>query len=92
VLPPGARLGNGPYRSYDCRPTTALLEGVVASVETAADGLSGDRRDELLAASAAARAAVGAKDFAAAVTATAAAVGCYRRAVEAVRNDETAHG
>lgn len=92
VLPPGARLGNGPYRSYDCRPTTPLLEGVVASVETAADGLSGDRRDELLAAIAAARAAVGAKDFPAAVTATAAAVGCYRRAVDAVRNDETSHG
>lgn len=92
VLPPGARLGNGPYRSYDCRPTTALLEGVVASVETAADGLSGDRRDELLAAIAAARAAVGGKDFPAAVTATATAVGCYRRAVDAVRNDETSHG
>jgi len=92
VLPPGARLGNGPYRSYDCRPTTALLEGVVASVETAADGLSGSRRDELLAAIAAARVAVAAQEFPAAVTATAAAVGCYRRAVEAARNDETSHG
>lgn len=91
-LPPGARLGNGPYRSYECRATATLLEGIVASVETAADGLSGVRRNELLAATAAARTAVGSRDFPAAITAAAEAVGCYRRAVDAVRNDETARG
>jgi len=92
VLAPGARLGNGPYRSYDCRPTTTLLDGIVASVETAADGLSGDRRAQLLAATAAARSAVRSKNFEAGIAAAAEAVGCYRRAVEAVQNDETSHG
>lgn len=90
-LPAGARLGNGPYRNYDCRPSARLLEGIIASVETAADGLSGDRRDHLLSAIAKARAAAGVADFPGAITATAEALGCYRRAVEAVRNDETSH-
>ncbi|MFM7244971.1 MAG: PP2C family protein-serine/threonine phosphatase [Planctomycetaceae bacterium] len=91
-LAPGARLGNGPYRSYDCRPTASLLEGIVASVETAADGLSGDWRTQLLAATSAARASIRSRDFPAAIAAAAEAVGCYRRAVDAVRNDDTAHG
>lgn len=39
VLKPGGRLGNGPYRSYGCAPSPGLVEGIVASVETA--GLAG---------------------------------------------------
>jgi len=91
LLPVNARLGGGPYRSYDCRPTATLLEGVVASVETGADGLSGERRDRLLAAIASAREAVRAGRYPAAITATAEALGCYRSAVEAARTDETSH-
>jgi serine/threonine protein phosphatase PrpC len=90
-LPVNARLGGGPYRSYDCRPTAPLLEGVVASVETAADGLSGERRNRLLTAIASARDAARAGRYPAAITAAAEALECYRGAVEASRTDETSH-
>jgi serine/threonine protein phosphatase PrpC len=35
ILKPGSRLGKGPYRSYDCRPTAELIEGIAASLEQA---------------------------------------------------------
>lgn len=46
VLAPGARLGKGPYRSYSCAPDAALIEGVVASIESAAESLPPARRPE----------------------------------------------
>ena len=36
-LRPGARLGGGPYRSAECRPSTPLLDRVVQSVESPVD-------------------------------------------------------
>jgi serine/threonine protein phosphatase PrpC len=44
VLPPGKRLGKGPYRTSACEPTPDLIEGVVASVESAGDGLAPEAR------------------------------------------------
>jgi serine/threonine protein phosphatase PrpC len=92
VLEPGARLGNGPYRSYDCRPSESLLEGIVASVESAADGLSTHQREQLLEAVAAARRPMASNNLPAAITAAAAAIAMYRRFVDAARGDDTAHG
>ncbi|MGI9176691.1 MAG: PP2C family protein-serine/threonine phosphatase [Pirellulales bacterium] len=92
VLAVGARLGSGPYRSYDCKPSEPLLEGIVASVESAADGLSTPPREQLLEAVAAARRPLANQDFPAAITAAAAAIAIYRRIVDASRNDDTAHG
>lgn len=46
VLVPGARLGKGPYRSYSCAATVPLIEGIVSSIESAAESLPPRRRGE----------------------------------------------
>ena len=92
VLRPGAKLGAGPYRSYSCAASAPLLEGIIASVESAADGLSSRDRDRLLDAVAEARRPLAAGDLPAAIRAAAAAIAIYRRVVEAARSDETVHG
>jgi protein phosphatase len=92
VLAVGARLGGGPYRRYDCAASEPLLEGIVASVESAADGLSTQHREQLLEAVAAARRPMANHDLPAAIPAAAAAIAIYRRIVDAARNDDTAHG
>ena len=92
VLRPGAKLGSGPYRTYGCAASAQLLEGIIASVESAADGLSSRDRDRLLEAVSEARKPVATGDFSAAIRAASAAIAIYRRMVEAARSDETAHG
>ena len=89
LLPLGKRLGGGPYRSFDCRPTAALLEGIVSSVESAADGLSDGERRECLAQVTAARRALGDDDFPTALAAANRGMAVYRRAVDAARRDDT---
>ena len=92
MLRPGAKLGAGPYRSYSCAASAPLLEGIIASVESAADGLSSRDRDRLLDAAAEARKPVAEGNFSVATRAAATAIAVYRRMVEAARSDETAHG
>ncbi len=92
VLPVGARLGSGPYRTYDCTPSADLVEGIVASVETAADGLSPREREKLLVAVAGARSRITANDLSAALRGAADALAVYRRSIEAARGDDTARG
>jgi len=92
LLRPGAKLGSGPYRTYGCAASAQLLEGIIASVESAADGLASRDRDRLLEAVAEARKPVATGDFSAATRAAASAIAIYRRMVEAARSDETAHG
>jgi protein phosphatase len=92
VLLPGAKLGGGPYRTYNCAASAPLLEGIVSSVESAAHGLSTRERDQLLAAVSAARSQITAGDFPAAITAAADAIAAYRRSIDAARGDDTAHG
>jgi PPM family protein phosphatase len=92
VLPVGARLGGGPYRNYDCTPSQQILEGVVTSVESAADGLAPAERDHLLGAVAAARKRVQSRDFTGAVRVAAEAIAIYRRAVDKARSDDTTQG
>jgi len=84
-LRPGERLGEGPYRTYDCTPTPDLLEGVVASVESAADGLGDAERQATMDAVARARRAAAAGDVAAAIESAATAIAVYARSVEAAR-------
>lgn len=79
------RLGSGPYRTYACGPTVPRIEGIVASVESAADGLDDATRSHALGHVRRARDAAAAGDFATAVAAAADAVGIYARSVEAAR-------
>jgi len=81
VLPPGVTIGRGPYRSYDCRPTPRLVEGIAASVDSAADGLDAALRDDCTAPLARARSAAAAGDFAAAFAALAEALAAFTRTV-----------
>ena len=92
ILPPGTMLGSGPYRSYACAASPDLLDGIVASVESAADGLATRDRDRLREVAMAARTPLAAGDMPEAVAAAARAIGVYRGLVEALRQDDTAHG
>lgn len=89
VLKPGGRLGGGPYRSYDCKLTPPLVEGIVASVETAADGLSDRERHRALKHAFAARQAIAAGSLPEALRDAARAIAVYRQSVEAARRDDT---
>jgi serine/threonine protein phosphatase PrpC len=84
-LAPNARVGSGPYRTYACGPTTARIEGIVASVESAADGLDDATRAHALGHVRRAREAAARGDFGTAVLAAADAIGVYARSVEASR-------
>ena len=89
MLKPGDRLGNGPYRSYDCSPTAGLVEGIAASVETAADGLSDRERQRALTHVGATRQAIAAGTLPLALAEAAQAIAVYKRSVEAARRDDT---
>jgi serine/threonine protein phosphatase PrpC len=85
-LPPNGRLGKGPYRDYDCRPTEALVEGIVSSVETAADGLAPDARNRALERVAVARGRAG--DLASSVPVAAEAIAIYAASVIQARGHD----
>ena len=87
MLAVGAKLGGGPYRSHDCTATADLLEGIVASIETAAEGLDGSPRARAEESARKARALAGSGDHRGAIGAAAAAIGVYAGAVEAARAD-----
>jgi len=89
VLRPGARLGKGPYRSYDCTLSQSLVEGIVASVESAADGLSDTDRQRTLDRATAARRVMAGGNLAGALAEAAAAIAIYKKAVVSARNDDT---
>jgi serine/threonine protein phosphatase PrpC len=89
VLRPGAKLGKGPYRSFDCALSGELVEGIVASVETAADGLSDGERPRALERIAAARQAIGGGRLSEALAAAAGAIAIYRESVLAARRRDT---
>jgi protein phosphatase len=89
LLAPGERFGRGPYRTYDCTPRAGLLEGVIASIESAADGLAPPDCDRTLAILARARRHAAAGAFPAALQACCEAIAIYSRTVEAARSGET---
>jgi serine/threonine protein phosphatase PrpC len=84
-LAAGRTIGKGPYRSYDCRPTPRLVEGIAASVESAAEGLDGGRRSACMAPLARARSAAATGDPSTALAAVAEALAAFTRAVDASR-------
>ena len=47
VLKPDGRLGKGPYRTYNCTPTPARVEGIAASLEEAIDRVAPEQRPAL---------------------------------------------
>jgi len=47
VLKPDGRLGKGPYRTYDCKATPELIEGIAASLEEAIDRVAPEHRAAL---------------------------------------------
>ena len=87
VLRPGAMLGKGPYRSYDCSLSRSIVEGIITSVETAADGLSDQNRQTIRERTAHARQASGNGDLAGGLAEAVAAIEMYRDAVVAIRDD-----
>ncbi len=84
-LQPGERIGQGPYRTYDATPSEPLVEGVIASIETAADGLSEDDRGRTLSILGRARQHAAAHGFHEGVAAAAEALSIYTRAIERSR-------
>ena len=92
VLAPGRQLGKGPYRSYACDPTEQLLEGILGSIEAAADGLADADRERTVTILARARHNTAEHAFHEATMAVAEALAIYRRSVEDSRLDETARG
>lgn len=89
LLHPGDLLGKGPYRSYDCTPTPGLIEGVVASLESAADAIQVGDRDRTVAILARARQHATAGAHHEAVTAIAEAIAIHVGEIEASRGDAT---
>jgi serine/threonine protein phosphatase PrpC len=89
TLKAGAQLGKGPYRVADCTPTAGLVEGIVASVEAAADGLSDRERIRALDQVSRARRLIDGNDITAALAAATRAIAVYRESVEAARSDDT---
>ena len=90
-LHPGEFLGKGPYRRHDGTPTEPLVEGVLVSVEAAAEELPAADRDRALGITSRARQHAAAGAFHEAVTAAAEAIAVYARHVEARRRDDTHH-
>ena len=91
-LQPKDRLGKGPYRTYSCAASDALIEGILATVETAAEGLDESAARKAAASVRAAREHIGTRSFVTAVEDAATALDIYRRSVEAARSDITVRG
>lgn len=92
VLPLGRQLGKGPYRSYSCPPSEPLLEGILGSIEAAADGLGDAERERTITILARARQNVAVHSFHEAMVAAAEALAIYKRSIEHSRLDQTAGG
>jgi hypothetical protein len=92
VLPLGRQLGKGPYRSYSCAASETLLEGILGSIEAAADGLADADRERTITILARARQNAAAHSFHEAMMAAAEALAIYRRTIEHSRIDQTAGG
>ena len=85
----GDFLGKGPYRRYDCTPTEQLVEGIVTSIERAAEELPATDRDRTVAILARVRQHAAGGAFHEATVAAAEALAIFSQAVEATRGDDT---
>ena len=91
-LMPGKQIGKGPYRSYQCKASQALLEGIVTSIESAADGLKEQDRERTLQLISSVRQHVAENQFSEAVMAVANAIAIYTKTVHYSRSGDTAPG
>jgi hypothetical protein len=89
---PGKQIGKGPYRSYQCKASQALLEGIVTSIESAADGLKEQDRERTLQLISSVRQHVAENQFSEAVMAVANAIAIYTKTVHYSRSGDTAPG
>ena len=89
LLAVGDVLGRGPYRHYDCTPSEPLLEGVLTSLDAAAEMLAPADRERTVGILARARQHAASGAFHEAVTATAEAIAIHTRAVDDSRRDDT---
>jgi PPM family protein phosphatase len=92
LLPLGRQLGKGPYRSYSCAASEPLLEGILGSIEAAADGLGDAERERTITILARARHNAAAHAFHESLVAAAEALAIYKRSIEHARLDQTAGG
>jgi protein phosphatase len=92
MLRAGDVLGKAPYRRYDCTPNERLLEGILASLESASGELSGADAEAISGHVGRARQLAGGGTFTEAVAAAAQAIAVHTKAVETARRDDTIRG
>ncbi len=91
-LPVGGRLGKGPYRDYDCTPTSALFNGIISSVDEIVSGLDANDQTQIASLMDDARKKVENSAFQEAMMPLCDALEIYYKAIERSRGSETTHG
>ena len=91
-LPVGGRLGKGPYRDYDCTPTSALFNGIISSVDEIVSGLDANDQTQITSLMLDARKKVVNSAFQEAMMPLCDALEIYYKAIERSRGSETTHG
>ena len=91
-LPVGGRLGKGPYRDYDCTPTSALFNGIISSVDEIVSGLDANDQTQIASLMLDARKKVENSAFQEAMMPLCDALEIYYKAIERSRGSETTHG
>ena len=91
-LPVGGRLGKGPYRDYDCTPTSALFNGIISSVDEIVSGLDANDQTQIASLMDDARKKVENSAFQEAMMPLCEALEIYYKAIERGRGSETTHG
>ncbi|MGA0040271.1 MAG: PP2C family protein-serine/threonine phosphatase [Pirellulales bacterium] len=87
ILKPDGRLGKGPYRTYDCTPSPALVEGIAASLEEALDRVAPERQPSIRRSLDCGRRDAADGQFKEAIGALADGFANYRAALEQARRD-----
>lgn len=90
ILRQDGRLGKGPYRSYECGPTPARVEGLAASLEAAIERLPVDRQQAIRGMLARSRRDAAEGRSREALAGLAEGFMAYRRLVDDARRDGTA--
>lgn len=91
-LPVGGRLGKGPYRDYDCTPTSALFNGIISSMDEIVSGLDANDQTQIASLMDDARKKVENSAFQEAMMPLCGALEIYYKAIERSRGSETTHG
>lgn len=87
VLKPDGRLGKGPYRTYDCDPTAALVEGIAASLQESLGRVAPERQASIRESLECGRRDAADEEWKGALAALADGFAHYRAALEQTRRD-----